>query len=90
LIPLAARPLWITLADVLHVYGAAPCEVVDDPEAWWPVRGDEPAPSAVAACEACPARRACLDYAVAADERAGVWDGLTASARRALPCRAAA
>ncbi len=28
---------------------------------------------AVRACWQCPARAACLDYAIAADERAGVW-----------------
>jgi WhiB family redox-sensing transcriptional regulator len=39
---------------------------------------------AVRACWRCPARAACADYAVAADEPAGVWGGLLPDERVAL------
>jgi WhiB family redox-sensing transcriptional regulator len=32
-------------------------------------------------CAGCPVRRECADYALAADERYGVWGGLTAAER---------
>ena len=32
-------------------------------------------------CAGCPVRRQCADYALAADERYGVWGGLTAEER---------
>ena len=35
-------------------------------------------------CAACPVRRRCLEYAIAADERYGVWGGLTKDERRTL------
>ena len=58
-----------------------------DPDAWWPDRKaiDSPATlEAVAACWSCSAWEACLSYALAADERGGVWGGLLAEERRAL------
>ena len=57
-----------------------PCRT-SDPDAWWPARTevDElPARMALDACSVCPARRPCLDYALAAlaaDEREGIWGG---------------
>lgn len=36
---------------------------------------------AKALCSRCPARAACLDFAVAHDEQYGVWGGLTADER---------
>jgi WhiB family redox-sensing transcriptional regulator len=35
-------------------------------------------------CSGCPVRQECLDYAVAAGERAGVWGGCTTAERSAL------
>ena len=35
-------------------------------------------------CAACPVRRRCLEYAIAADERYGIWGGLTKDERRTL------
>jgi WhiB family redox-sensing transcriptional regulator len=32
-------------------------------------------------CAACPVRQKCLDYAIANDERYGIWGGLTRQAR---------
>ncbi|WP_405487110.1 WhiB family transcriptional regulator [Streptomyces sp. NBC_00096] len=38
-------------------------------------------------CGACEGRKACLDYALANDERFGVWGGLSESERQALRSR---
>ena len=35
-------------------------------------------------CAACPVRQRCLEYAIAADERYGIWGGLTKDERRML------
>jgi WhiB family redox-sensing transcriptional regulator len=77
-IPRHAVGEWLALARVLADHGPAPCEK-GDPELWWPVRGGSP--DAVAGCEVCPVRTECLAYAVAADERDGVWGGLTRDER---------
>ncbi len=68
-----------------------PCRAVpyrtSDAEAWWPDRKQEDAPSsrmAVRACWRCPARTACLDFALAADERFGVWGELLPDERQEI------
>jgi hypothetical protein len=69
---------------------AVPCRT-SDPEAWWPDRRelDDPATrTAVQACWRCPAREACLDYAVAADEAEGIWGGALPDERRRRPTKA--
>ncbi|MDP9356150.1 MAG: WhiB family transcriptional regulator [Chloroflexota bacterium] len=85
-IPRHAVGEWLALARVLADHGPAPCEE-GDPELWWPVRGDSP--DAAAGCEVCPARAECLAYALAADERDGVWGGTLPAERRAIVHRAA-
>jgi WhiB family redox-sensing transcriptional regulator len=35
-------------------------------------------------CSTCPVRSECLEYAIAAEERWGVWGGLTAPERERL------
>ena len=35
-------------------------------------------------CASCPVREQCLDYAIANDERYGIWGGLTPPARARL------
>jgi hypothetical protein len=76
--PPTAQQEWLTLSSLLEELpdGQVPCRA--DPEAWWPDRKqlNNPATSAaVLACEGCPARDACLAYALAADEREGIWGG---------------
>ena len=39
--------------------------------------------AAKAVCARCPVRRECLDYAIAAGERYGIWGGLNPQERRA-------
>jgi WhiB family redox-sensing transcriptional regulator len=40
-------------------------------------------------CARCPVRRQCLDYALAVDERFGIWGGMTSARRRLLRRREA-
>lgn len=54
-----------------------------DPELFFPERG-ESTEEARAACRVCPVRRECLDYAMAAQERFGVWGGLSERERRRM------
>ncbi len=85
-IPRHALAEWLTLARVLADHGPAPCEE-GDPELWWPDKKDMNAPStriAVRACWRYPAREPCLSFALAAEERFGVWGGLLPEARREL------
>jgi hypothetical protein len=91
LLPAGARTEWLTLAAVLADHGPPPCEE-GDPEAWWPDKKTMDAPStraAVRGCWRCPARDACLAYAVAADERGGIWGGLLPDERREMRRQAA-
>lgn len=85
-IPPAALTEWLTLAALLEEIGSVPCRT-SDPEAWWPDRKQLDAPStrlAVRGCWRCPAREACLVYAVAAKEREGVWGGTLPDERREM------
>ena len=45
--------------------------------------------AAVAICASCPVQRDCLDYAIEADIRFGVWGGLNERQRRRLVRRGA-
>jgi hypothetical protein len=85
LIPAAARDQWLALAQVLDEIDPVPCGI-DDPEAWWPVRKPfgTATQRAIAACHGCPAQGACLSYALAADERFGIWGGTLPDDRRAM------
>ena len=85
-IPATATDAWQHLTDTLSQLAPVACQRTAHPEAWWPDaddHGDTPA-MAVARCQACPARTACLDYAIAADERHGIWGATTPTERRPL------
>jgi hypothetical protein len=57
-----------------------------DPDLWFPESGDHVAAAAAKAlCGPCPDRAACLAGALARNELFGVWGGLTAHERMALP-----
>ena len=47
-----------------------------------PLSDEDAAEDAKAICELCPVREACLEYAISAREKDGVWGGLTARERR--------
>ncbi|MET0275742.1 MAG: WhiB family transcriptional regulator [Acidimicrobiia bacterium] len=70
-----AQPIWRQYARCL---GA-------DSEIFYPPsESDEAAEPAKAICAACPVREACLEHAITAREKQGVWGGLTERERRRL------
>lgn len=77
---MTAAAAWLRLEDALEDAGRTPCQ--REPEAWWPDADDEAADLAVARCWSCPALDACRDYALAAEERWGVWGATTPADRR--------
>lgn len=83
-IPSAAQDAWSELAEILHRDGPAPCEEAADPDAWWPDNGTKPDDVVIRCCTGCPARVACVTYALAAGEDDGVWGGTTSRERRQL------
>ena len=54
-----------------------------DPEAFFPEKGGSTR-DAKRVCEACTVKDACLEYAMANDERFGIWGGLSERERRRL------
>lgn len=54
-----------------------------DPETFFPDKGGSTR-AAKRTCTACPERTACLDYAIATQQRFGVWGGLSERDRRVL------
>lgn len=54
-----------------------------DPEAFFPEKGGSTR-DAKRVCEACPVKSECLDYAMAHDEKFGIWGGLSERERRRL------
>jgi WhiB family redox-sensing transcriptional regulator len=58
-----------------------------DPEAFFPEKGGSTR-DAKKVCGACNVRSQCLEYALANDERFGIWGGLSERERRRLSTRA--
>lgn len=54
-----------------------------DPEIFFPAHDDQ-GTEARQICGGCPVRAECLDYAIQADERHGIWGGLDPGERRNL------
>lgn len=52
-----------------------------DPEVFFPPKGDA-GTQAKQICAQCPVRAECLDYAIAADEKHGIWGGLNRAERQ--------
>jgi WhiB family redox-sensing transcriptional regulator len=59
-----------------------------DPEAFFPEKGGSTR-EAKRVCLSCEVRGECLDYALAHDERFGIWGGLSERERRRLKRRSA-
>ncbi len=59
-----------------------------DPEAFFPEKGGSTR-EAKRTCMSCEVRVECLDYALANDERFGIWGGLSERERRRVKKRAA-
>jgi WhiB family redox-sensing transcriptional regulator len=55
-----------------------------DPAIFYPEDDEDPAEAAKAICLTCPVREPCLEHAIEAREKLGVWGGLTARERRRL------
>lgn len=58
-----------------------------DPEAFFPEKGGSTR-EAKKICQQCEVKAECLDYALANDERFGIWGGLSERERRRLRRRA--
>jgi WhiB family redox-sensing transcriptional regulator len=58
-----------------------------DPEAFFPEKGGSTR-EAKRICQGCDVRAECLEYALAHDERFGIWGGLSERERRRLKKRA--
>src|SRR3954468_11620609 len=85
-IPPEALQEWLTLAAVVDEIGPVPCES-SDADAWWPVRSDAGGfgtRMALDGCSVCGARDTCLAYALAADEREGIWGATLPHERRVV------
>ncbi|MGY1617221.1 WhiB family transcriptional regulator [Geodermatophilus sp. SYSU D00691] len=83
-IPPAALSAWLELQARFEEVGTVECQQQDH-AAWWPDKRDLNSPAthgAIAACRRCPLRGPCAQYAIAADERFGVWGGTTPDQRR--------
>ena len=93
---------WFVDPVKLGVPGARPLEAQDegqlawqadalcaqtDPESFFPEKGGSTR-DAKKICTSCEVRSECLDYALANDERFGIWGGLSERERRKLRRRA--
>lgn len=54
-----------------------------DPEAFFPCKGGS-VREAKRICQGCEVRSECLEYAIAHDERFGIWGGMTERERRKI------
>lgn len=54
-----------------------------DPELFFPSRGDS-GEAAKAICATCPVKEPCLEFALATNERHGIWGGMSERQRRRL------
>ena len=84
---------WLSLvavetADELAWQDRALCAQTD-PEAFFPEKGGSTR-EAKKVCQSCEVRAECLEYALAHDERFGIWGGLSERERRRLRRAAAA
>lgn len=71
----AARFLREALAEAIEEEGPTPCQT-SDPDMWFANTSRTKTAEAVNLCRVkCPVRDLCLAYAMAADERFGVWGG---------------
>jgi WhiB family redox-sensing transcriptional regulator len=75
------------LLEVQPWYDQAACLDGVDADAFFPDRGGSTR-TARRVCASCPVKTDCLDYALANDERFGVWGGLSERERRRLKRRA--
>ena len=93
----ATTPVSATPSNVLPIFGAPEDDTVlgwqeralcaqTDPEAFFPEKGGSTR-EAKKVCTGCEVRAECLEYALANDERFGIWGGLSERERRKLKRR---
>jgi len=96
-IPSDAAIALVKVAPVLPLFGTPSDEVElgwqeralcaqTDPEAFFPEKGGSTR-EAKKVCTGCEVRGECLEYALAHDERFGIWGGLSERERRKLKRR---
>ena len=94
--PHPGRPGTFAGLDTAELLQAALCEVDEpedwqeralcaetDPESFFPEKGGSTR-EAKRICSGCEVRQECLEYALAHDERFGIWGGLSERERRKL------
>jgi len=81
-----ARPLDTEVEGQLAWQADALCAQTD-PESFFPEKGGSTR-DAKKICTSCEVRSECLEYALANDERFGIWGGLSERERRKLRRRA--
>jgi WhiB family redox-sensing transcriptional regulator len=93
----AATPAPATPSNVLPIFGTPADDSIlgwqeralcaqTDPEAFFPEKGGSTR-EAKKVCTGCEVRAECLEYALANDERFGIWGGLSERERRKLKRR---
>lgn len=82
IVPLADAIVRMADREALSWQDRALCAETD-PEAFFPEKGGSTA-DAKRVCRACEVRAECLEYALANDERFGIWGGLSERERRRL------
>ena len=93
----AQAPATAPFANVLPIFGGSDDDTVlgwqdralcaqTDPEAFFPEKGGSTR-EAKKVCTGCEVRAECLEYALANDERFGIWGGLSERERRKLKRR---
>lgn len=93
----AQTPAATPLGNVLPIFGGSDDDSVlgwqdralcaqTDPEAFFPEKGGSTR-EAKKVCTGCEVRAECLEYALANDERFGIWGGLSERERRKLKRR---
>ena len=75
------------IEDDASAWQAAALCAQTDPEAFFPEKGGSTR-EAKSVCKVCEVKQECLEYALAHDERYGIWGGLSERERRKLKRRA--
>jgi WhiB family redox-sensing transcriptional regulator len=78
--PMAATP-WTVLSPADDAWRLDALCAETDPEAFFPEKGGSTR-EAKRVCTGCEVRAECLEYALANDERFGIWGGLSERERR--------
>ena len=78
---------WVLGPDGVFAWQQEALCAQTDPEAFFPEKGGSTR-EAKKVCQTCVVRAECLEYALAHDERFGIWGGLSERERRKLRKRA--